>query len=94
VLRPPPSNHGFGKHNFGDTASGGHGRGPDRLFLDANLPIEQTTAQALYTASLTDTGQSASPPVGAVFHLALARWPATPSPALRAELYERESSAS
>ena len=51
------SNHGFGQHNFVDTASAATAEVLTGLFLDAGLPIDQTTAQALYTGIMTDTGQ-------------------------------------
>jgi phosphoesterase RecJ-like protein len=87
------SNHGFGKHNFVDTASAATAEVLAGLFLDAALPVDKATAQALYTAIMTDTGQFrfASTSVR-VFHLAAELVGRGADPALAGEeLYERES---
>jgi phosphoesterase RecJ-like protein len=87
------SNHGFGKHNFVDTASAATAEVLTGLFLDAGLPIDKTTAQALYTGIMTDTGQFrfASTSVR-VFSLAAELVARGAEPALAGqELYERES---
>lgn len=87
------SNHGFGKHNFVDTASAATAEVLTGLFLDAGLPIDKTTAQALYTGIMTDTGQFrfASTSVR-VFALAAELVAHGADPALAGqELYERES---
>ena len=87
------SNHGFGRHNFVDTASAATAEVLTGLFLDAGLPIDKTTAQALYTGIMTDTGQFrfASTSVR-VFQLAAELVARGAEPALAGqELYERES---
>ncbi len=87
------SNHGFGRHNFVDTASAATAEVLAGLFLDAGLPIDKTTAQALYTGIMTDTGQFrfASTSVR-VFALAAELVARGAEPALAGqELYERES---
>jgi phosphoesterase RecJ-like protein len=87
------SNHGFGRHNFVDTASAATAEVLTGLFLDAGLPIDKTTAQALYTGIMTDTGQFrfASTSVR-VFALAAELVARGAEPALAGqELYERES---
>ncbi len=87
------SNHGFAEHNFVDTASAATAELLAGLFLDAALPIDPTTAQALYTGIMTDTGQFrfASTSVR-VFALAAELVARGAEPALAGqELYERES---
>jgi len=87
------SNHGFGRHNFVDTASAATAEVLMGLFLDAGLPIDQTTAQALYTGIMTDTGQFrfASTSVR-VFSMAAELVARGAAPSLAGqELYERES---
>jgi phosphoesterase RecJ-like protein len=87
------SNHGFGRHNFVDTASAATAEVLMGLFLDTGLPIDQTTAQALYTGIMTDTGQFrfASTSVR-VFNLAAELVARGAEPSLAGqELYERES---
>ncbi len=87
------SNHGFGRHNFVDTASAATAEELTGLFLDAGLLIDRTTAQALYTGIMTDAGQFrfASTSVR-VFHLAAELVARGAEPALAGqELYERES---
>lgn len=87
------SNHGFGRLNFVDTGSAATAEVLTGLFLDAGLPIDRTTAQALYTGIMTDTGQFrfASTSVR-VFTLAAELVARGAEPALAGqELYERES---
>ncbi len=87
------SNYGFAKHNFVDTDSAATAEMLAGMFLDARLPIDRTTAQALYTGIMTDTGQFrfASTSVR-VFHLAAELVARGADPALAGqELYERES---
>jgi bifunctional oligoribonuclease and PAP phosphatase NrnA len=87
------SNHGFGQHNFVDTGSAATAEVLMGLFLDAGLPIDRTTAQALYTGIMTDTGQFrfASTSVR-VFSLAAELVARGAEPSLAGqELYERES---
>jgi phosphoesterase RecJ-like protein len=76
------SNHGFGKHNFVDTASAATAEVLTGLFLDAGLPIDKTTAQALYTGIMTDTGQ---------FRFASTSVRGAEPSLAGQELYERES---
>jgi phosphoesterase RecJ-like protein len=87
------SNHGFAQFNFVDTASAATTEVLTGIFLDANLPIDKTTAQALYTGLMTDTGQFrfASTSVR-VFQLAAELVARGADPAFAGqELYERES---
>lgn len=87
------SNHGFARHNFVDTASAATAEVLMGLFLDAGLPVDRTTAQALYTGIMTDTGQFrfASTSVR-VFSLAAELVARGAEPSLAGqELYERES---
>jgi phosphoesterase RecJ-like protein len=87
------SNHGFGKLNFVDTASAATAELLAGIFLDAGLPVDAVTAQALYTGIMTDTGQFrfASTSVR-VFALAAELVARGAVPALAGqELYERES---
>lgn len=87
------SNGGFAAHNFIDTKSAATAELLAGLFLDAGLPIDATTAQALYTGIMTDTGQfrfaSTSQRVFTLAGELLARG-ANPAQAGQ-ELYERES---
>src|SRR5262249_30792864 len=87
------SNGGFRKHNFVDTGSAATAEVLAGLFLDANLPVDKTTAQALYTGIMTDTGQFRFPSTSVrVFHLAAELVGRGAEPALAGqELYERES---
>lgn len=87
------SNQGFGKYNFVDTASAATAEVLTGLFLDAGLPIDKTTAQALYTGIMTDTGQFRFASTSErVFALAGALVAHGAEPALAGhELYERES---
>lgn len=51
------SNGGYARHNFVDTSSAATAEVLGGLFLDAGLPIDAITAQALYVGIMTDTGQ-------------------------------------
>lgn len=87
------SNVGFAQHNFVDTGSAATAELLAGFFLDAGLPIDPTTAEALYTGIMTDTGQFRfASTTQRVFTLAgelLARG-ADPARAGQ-EVYERES---
>jgi phosphoesterase RecJ-like protein len=87
------SNGGFATHNFVDTKSAATAELLAGLFLDAGIPIDATSAQALYTGIMTDTGQfrfaSTSQRVFTLAGVLLARG-ANPAQAGQ-ELYERES---
>ncbi|MFI5336658.1 MAG: bifunctional oligoribonuclease/PAP phosphatase NrnA [Opitutales bacterium] len=88
------SNPGFGTHNFVDTASAATAEVMAGLFFDAGLTVDATTAQALYTGIMTDTGQFRFPSTSErVFRICaeLIRHGAQPAQA-GMELYERESS--
>jgi len=81
-------------HNFVDTASAATAEVMAGLFLDAGLPMDPVTAQALYTGIMTDTGQFRFPSTTErVFRICaeLIRCGAQPAQA-GMELYERESS--
>lgn len=87
------SNGGFAKYNFVDTGSAATAEVLAGIFLDAELPVDRTTAQALYTGIMTDTGQFRFPSTSSrVFRLSaeLMGHGADPSIAGQ-ELYERES---
>jgi len=87
------SNSGYAKHNFVDSGSAATAELLAGLFFDAGLPIDSTTAQALYTGIMTDTGQfQFASTTQRVFRLAgdlMARG-ADPSEAGR-QLYENET---
>jgi phosphoesterase RecJ-like protein len=51
------SNRGYAASNFVDSSSAATCEILAGLFLDGSLPIDATTAQALYTGIATDTGQ-------------------------------------
>ena len=51
------SNEGFAQHNLIETRASATCEILARLFLDAGLPIDALTAQALYVGIVTDTGQ-------------------------------------
>ena len=87
------SNGGFAKFNFVDTASAATAEVLAGIFLDAGLPIDRTTAQALYTGIMTDTGQFRFPSTSSrVFSLCAELMAHGADPALAGqELYERES---
>jgi phosphoesterase RecJ-like protein len=87
------SNQGFARFDFVDTASAATAEVLTGIFLDADLPIDRTTAQALYAGIMTDTGQfrfaSTSERVFRICAELVARGA---DPALAGEeLYERES---
>lgn len=87
------SNGGFAQHNFVDTGSAATAEVLAGIFLDAGLPIDAITAQALYVGIMTDTGQFRfSSTSERVFHIcgALLARGAKPAEAGQ-ELYERES---
>lgn len=87
------SNVGFARHNFVDTGSAATAELLAGLCLDADLPLDVVSAQALFTGIMTDTGQfrfaSTSARVFALAGELLARG-ASPARAGE-ELYERES---
>ncbi len=87
------SNPGYAKHNFVDTGSAATAELLAGLFFDAGLPMDPTTAQALYTGIMTDTGRFRFPSTTQrVFRLVadlMARG-ADPAEAGR-QLYENES---
>ncbi len=87
------SNVGFAKYNFVDTSSSATAEVLAGIFFDADLPVDPTTAQALYTGIMTDTGQFRFPSTSArVFRLSADLMDAGALPALSGqELYERES---
>jgi phosphoesterase RecJ-like protein len=87
------SNTGFAKRNFVDIASAATAELLAGLFIDADLPIDATTAQALYTGILTDTGQFRFPSTTErVFRICADLVERGASPAQAGmELYERES---
>ena len=87
------SNAGFAKYNFVDTASAATAEVLAGIFFDAELPIDATTAQALYTGIMTDTGQFRFPSTSSrVFRLSADLMACGADPALSGrELYERES---
>ena len=87
------SNQGFARFDFVDTGSAATAEVLTGVFLDADLPFDRTTAQALYTGIMTDTGQfrfaSTSERVFRICAELVARGA---DPALAGEeLYERES---
>jgi phosphoesterase RecJ-like protein len=87
------SNQGFARFDFVDTASAATAEVLTGLFLDADLSFDRTTAQALYTGMMTDTGQFRFPSTSErVFRLCAELVANGADPALAgAELYERES---
>jgi phosphoesterase RecJ-like protein len=87
------SNQGFARFDFVDTASAATAEVLTGLFLDADLPIDRVTAQALYTGMMTDTGQFRFPSTSErVFRLCAELVARGADPALAgAELYERET---
>lgn len=87
------SNKGFARLNFVDTGSAATAELLAGLFLDAGLPVDAVSAQALYAGIMTDTGQFRfSSTSERVFHIcgALLARGAKPADAGN-ELYERES---
>jgi phosphoesterase RecJ-like protein len=87
------SNGGFARFNFVDTGSAATAELLAGLCLDAALPIDPTTAQALYTGIMTDTGQFRFPSTSErVFLICAQLLPLGADPAQAGmELYERES---
>jgi phosphoesterase RecJ-like protein len=87
------SNPLFATHNFLDTASAATCEILAGIFFDTNLPVDATTAQALYVGLSTDTGQfrfhstTRRTFVLAAELVALGASPAVAS----AELYEQET---
>lgn len=87
------SNQGFARFDFVDTASAAAAEVLMGVFLDADLPIDRVTAQALYTGIMTDTGQFRFASTSErVFRLCAELVARGADPALAGqELYERES---
>ncbi len=87
------SNPGFGRFDFVDTASAATAEVLMGVFLDADLPIDRLTAQALYTGIMTDTGQFRFASTSErVFRLSAELVSRGANPSLAGqELYERES---
>lgn len=87
------SNAGFARFDFVDTGSAATAEILMGVFMDADLPIDRLTAQALYTGIMTDTGQFRFPSTSErVFRLSAELVSRGADPALAgAELYERES---
>ena len=87
------SNPGFGTHNFVDSNSAATGEILAGLCLDAGLPVDPTTANALYTGIATDTGQFRfHSTTRRTFLLAAELMTRGADPAAAsAELYERET---
>jgi phosphoesterase RecJ-like protein len=87
------SNGGFAQHNFVDTGSAATAELLAGLAFDAGLPVDATTAQALYTGIMTDTGQFRFPSTSErVFRLCAELMTRGANPAQAGmELYERES---
>ncbi len=87
------SNHGFAKHNFVDTGSAATAELLTGLFIDAELPLDDIAAQALYTGIMTDTGQFRFPSTTRrTFVLAGELLARGASPTLAgSQLYERET---
>lgn len=87
------SNIGYAEHNFVDPSAAATCEMLAGFFLDQQLPIDEITAQALYTGIVTDTGQFRfSSTSRKTFLLAaeLVSRGAQPS-AVSLELFERES---
>lgn len=87
------SNAGFAKRNFVDTGSAATAEVLAGVFIDADLTFDATTAQALYTGIMTDTGQFRfSSTTHRVFQLCAELVARGADPALAGqELFERES---
>lgn len=87
------SNLGFARHNFVDTGSAATAEVLAGLFFDAGLPFDATTAQALFTGIMTDTGQFRFPSTSyRVFRLCAELVACGANPAQAGlELFERES---
>lgn len=88
------SNIGFARHNFVDTGSAATAEVLAGLFFDADITFDATTAQALYTGIMTDTGQFRFPSTSyRVFRLCAELVARGANPAQAGlELFERESS--
>jgi phosphoesterase RecJ-like protein len=87
------SNAGFARFNFVDTASAATAELLAGIFFDAGQTVDATTAQALYTGIMTDTGQFRFASTSSrVFNLSAELMAHGADPALAGqELYERES---
>lgn len=87
------SNRGFSRFDFVDRASAATAEVLMGIFLDSNLPVDRTTAQALYTGIMTDTGQFRFASTSErVFRICAELVSRGADPALSGqELYERES---
>jgi len=87
------SNSGFSDESFVDESSAATCEILTGIFLDNGLPIDQQTAQALYTGIMTDTGQFRFSSTGRrTFMLAAELVGLGVSPAdVGTEVYERES---
>lgn len=87
------SNDGFARFNFIDTGSSATAEVLAGLSFDAELPIDATSAQALYTGIMTDTGQFRfSSTSQRAFQLSAELLGRGAKPALAGqELFERES---
>ena len=87
------SNRGYARFNFVDTASAATAEVLTGMFLDAGLPVDPVTAQALYTGIMTDTGQFRFASTSSrVFRLSAELMERGADPAVAGqELYERES---
>jgi bifunctional oligoribonuclease and PAP phosphatase NrnA len=87
------SNQGFARFDFVDTASAATAEVLMGVFVDADLPIDRPTAQALYTGIMTDTGQFRFASTSErVFRLCAELVSRGADPALAGqELYERET---
>jgi phosphoesterase RecJ-like protein len=87
------SNPLFATHNFVDSASAATCEILAGIFLDAGLPVDATTAQALYVGLATDTGQfrfHSTTRRAFVLAAELVARGASPA-AASAELYEQET---
>lgn len=87
------SNQGFARFDFVDTASAATAEVLMGVIVDADLPIDRVSAQALYTGIMTDTGQFRfASTTERVFRLCAELTSRGADPALAGqELYERES---
>ena len=87
------SNEGYARYNFIDAGSSATAEILAGLFFDCALPIDETTAQALYMGIVTDTGQFRFPSTtGQVFEICRLLIERGADPAAAAmELFERES---
>jgi bifunctional oligoribonuclease and PAP phosphatase NrnA len=87
------SNQGFARFDFVDTGSAATAEVLAGLILDADLPMDRVSAQALYTGIMTDTGQFRFASTSErVFRLCAELVARGADPALAGqELYERES---